>query len=240
VLAGQPGAGKGGLKARTEIELDGNIVSIDPDELRDAHPKLKEFQNAHPYTWSGDTHPDASQWAKELRTAAVDGKKNIIIDTTLGNGNSAVDTIKELQAKGYDVEIRAVAAHRLESELGVSGRFGESLDEKGYGRYVPEKLRGDVYTALPSNLDLVQKETGIPVRIFNREGAELYDSRTSTLQPGAALEEVREARLKDPNITRGLRDGWKEQQTWHGELPESLPHTKLEPSTARGRRALLA
>jgi Zeta toxin len=234
ILAGQPGAGKGGLARTAKFEFSGDVVKIDPDELRDAHPRLKEFQKVHPYTWADDTHADASQWAKELRAAAVDGRKNIIIDTTLGNGNSAVDTIKELQGKGYDVEIRAVAAHRLESELGVNGRFSESLDEKGYGRYVPEKLRGEVYNALPNNLDLVQKETGIPVRIFNREGAEFYDSRTSTLQPSVALEEAREARLKDPNITRGLRDGWKEQQTWHRELPETLPqNAKLEPSTAK-------
>ncbi len=232
VLAGQPGAGKGGLKGRAEIEFDGNVVSIDPDELRDAHPKVREFQNAHPYTWSGDTHPDASAWAQELRTAAVDGRKNIIIDTTLGGGKNAVDMIKELQSKGYDVEIRAVAAHRLESELGVNGRFAESLDEKGYGRYVPEEVRIKVYTALPNNLDLVQKETGIPIRLFNREGAELYNSRTDTRLPGVALEEAREARLKDPNITRGLRDGWKEQQTWHRELPKTLPHNpKVEPMT---------
>jgi predicted ABC-type ATPase len=111
VLAGQPGAGKGGLADAAKNELRKDVVTIDPDELRDAHPRVNEFRNAKPYTWADDTHTDASQWAKELRAAAVDGKKNIIIDTTLGNGNSAVDMIKELQAKGYEVEVRAVVAH---------------------------------------------------------------------------------------------------------------------------------
>jgi predicted ABC-type ATPase len=234
ILAGQPGAGKGGLVSAARNELLKDVVVIDPDALREYHPNIKQLQSEHPYTWSGDTHADASQWAQELRTAAIDGKKNIIIDTTLGSGKNAVEMIKDLQARGYEVEVRAIATHRLESELGVDERFTRDIDKKGFGRYVPEEVRTKVCEALPGNLDLVQKETGIPVRIFNREGAELYDSRISTLQPGAALEEAREARLKDPNITRGLRDGWKEQQTWHGELSESLPQNrKLEPSTAQ-------
>ena len=127
-----------------------------------------------------------------------------------------------LKAKGYDVEIRAVAANRLESELGVDERFAKKIDLDGYGRYVPEGIREQVYRDLPDNLNQVAKETGTPIRIFNREGTELYDSRTDTRLPGAALEEARDARLKDAGITSDLRDGWKEQQTWHRDLPENI------------------
>ncbi len=60
----------------------------------------------------------------------------------------------------------------------------------------------------------------------------MYDSRTDTRLPGAALEEARDARLKDAGITRDLRDGWKEQQTWHRDLPENLPNnSKVDPAT---------
>ncbi|WP_309689552.1 zeta toxin family protein [Stenotrophomonas sp. SORGH_AS_0321] len=51
-----------------------------------------------------------------------------MLDTTLGNGDSAVTLIKDLQAKGYQVEIRGVVAHDLKSELGVDRRFSRSLD----------------------------------------------------------------------------------------------------------------
>ena len=238
ILAGQPGAGKGGLARSAELELRGDAVTVDPDALRDFHPKVESFRNAHPYTWADDTHPDASTWAKELRGAAVEGRKNLILDTTLADGDKAVAMVKELQAKGYEVEIRAMATHRLESELGVDERFSNSLERKGFGRYVPEGIRDQVYRDLPENLSQVAKETGTPVRIFNREGAELYDSRTDTRLPGAALEEARDARLKDPGITRDLRDGWKEQQTWHRDLPENLPNnSKVDPAT---RENLLA
>lgn len=233
VLAGQPGAGKGGLVAAVEFELSDDAVKVDPDELRGAHPDARLLRQQHPYTWAGHTHEDASQWAKELRSAAVEGRGNLILDTTLGNGDSAVTLIKDLQTKGYDVEIRGVVAHRLESELGVDARFSNSLDNRGFGRYVPEDVRKHVYDALPGNLDKVQAETGIQIRLYGREGAQVYDSHSDTRPPGAALEAEREARLKDPRITQALRDGWRAQGRWHAELTDTLPlNDKVSPPTA--------
>jgi hypothetical protein len=63
ILAGEPGAGKGGLADAAKNELRKDIVIIDPDELRRYHPSVDTFRQAHPYTWSGDTHPDASKRA---------------------------------------------------------------------------------------------------------------------------------------------------------------------------------
>jgi hypothetical protein len=178
ILGGQPGAGKGGLTGTARSELRGDVVTIDPDELRKFHPQLATFQSENPYTWSGRTHADASQWAKELRQAATEQKKNLIIDTTLGDGDNAVAMIKSLQAQGYEVEVRAIATHWLESELGVDRRFTVDLDEYGFGRYVPADIRASVYDALPATLDQVRTETGVPVSIYNREG--LYDSRDAS------------------------------------------------------------
>ncbi|KAB7766952.1 zeta toxin family protein [Xanthomonas sp. LMG 12461] len=70
ILAGQPGAGKGGLADMAERELDGNTVKVDPDELREFHPQVNGFRNAHPYTWSGLTHPDASQGLRQFEADA--------------------------------------------------------------------------------------------------------------------------------------------------------------------------
>jgi len=206
---------------------------VDPDELRDAYPDVERLYERHPYTWAGHTHEDASHWAKELRAGAVEGRRNLILDTTLGNGDSAITLIKDLQAKGYEVEIRGVVAHRLESELGVDARFSNSLDNYGFGRYVPEDVRKHVYDALPGNLDKVQAETGIQIRLYGREGAQAYDSHSDTRLPGTALEAEREARLKDPRITQTLRDDWRAQGRWHAELGDTLPHnTKVSPPTA--------
>jgi predicted ABC-type ATPase len=233
ILAGQPGAGKGGLAGQVRRELHNDVITIDPDALRDEHEYVRSLRKQYPYTWAGHTHDDASQWAKELRSSAIDGRKNLILDTTLGNGDSAVALIRDLQAKGYEVEVRGVVAHRLESELGVDRRFTSDLDLVGFGRYVPEDVRKHVYDALPGNLDKVQAETGIQIRLYGREGAQVYDSHSDSRPPGAALEAEREARLKDPRITQALRDGWRAQGRWHAELTDTLPlNEKVGPSTA--------
>ncbi|WP_295861155.1 zeta toxin family protein [uncultured Xanthomonas sp.] len=224
ILAGQPGAGKGWLARAARDEMRNDVVLVDPDELREFHPQVNGFRNAHPYTWSGLTHPDASQWAEELLKATVDGKKNLIFDTTLSNGEWSAGLIKDLQARGYEVEVRAMAAHKLESELGVEVRFTDALDEKGHGRYVPEGARYAIYDKLPASLEIVQQQTTAPIRLFNREGVELYDSRCDTRAAGQVLREAREARLQDPAVTRGVNAGWQGRRSWHAELPEQLPH----------------
>ncbi|GHE40674.1 hypothetical protein GCM10007167_23400 [Vulcaniibacterium thermophilum] len=202
--------------------MSGDLVAVDPDELRKHHPSIQTLHQQHPYTWPKHTHPDASQWADELLDAVIDGRKNLIYDTTLANDEWGVKVVKRLQAAGYDVEVRAVAAHRLESELGVNERFADSLDRKGHGRYVPAEARDAIYAKLPRSLDTIHAKTGVRVRLFDREGAELYDSRTDPRPPGAALEQVREARTQAPRLTRQLRDGWREQVGWHRELPQAL------------------
>lgn len=224
ILAGQPGAGKGSLARGAETELQHDVIKIDPDELRKYHPDIGKFQESYPYTWSSYTHPDASAWSDKLLDATVAGKKNLIFDTTLSNGEWSSELIKDLQSKGYTVEVRAIASPKLESELGVDVRYSRDLDSKGNGRYVPAGARDAIYEKLPNSLDMVHERTDVQIRIFNREGKELYDSHTSPKLPGAALQEAREARLKDPALTRQLRDGWQEQQAWHRDLPQTLSH----------------
>ena len=100
ILAGQPGSGKGGLAKAAEREFNDNIAVIDTDEMRAFHPQVKDFRRQHPYTWSGDTHGDASRWANELRADAMAQRKHLVIDTT----TPRVGLIEELQRQGSRFE----------------------------------------------------------------------------------------------------------------------------------------
>ncbi|MEG8127959.1 zeta toxin family protein [Xanthomonas hortorum pv. gardneri] len=223
ILAGQPGAGKGSLARAASSDLHGDSIKIDPDELRRYHPRIDEFRHENPFSWSSRTHSDASQWADELLAEATYSKENIIFDTTLANGEWASKTlIKGLQDNGYEVEVRAVASPKLESEHGVDSRFTANIDREGYGRYVPEGARDAIYSRIPGSLDTIHAVNNVPIRIFNREGIELYDSRTDARMPGQAMEEARNARLKDPAFTEHLREAWQKQFDWHRDLPEHV------------------
>lgn len=229
ILSGQPGAGKGNLTATAKAEFNGNIAVVDPDTLRDAHPSVGVLRSDHPYTWADHTHPDASQWAKELRADAIAQRKHLVIDSTMPK----VELIRELQAKGYQVEVRAVAAHRFESELGVDQRFGKGIEQAGYGRYVPQDLRKEVYDKLPGTLDDVARQTGVPIQIYDREGRLHYDSRTSpSASPGRALETARVGRLTQDRLN-DLHQSTDIQRQWHRDLPERVPNERVGPDTAR-------
>lgn len=229
ILAGQPGAGKGGLVRTALSEMGGNAAVIDPDELRSAHPDVHRLRSQKPYTWSGETHSDASRWAQELRADAVAQRKHLVIDTTMPRA----DVIKELKAQGYEVEVRAIATHRLESELGVDNRFTSDLDRRGYGRHVPEEVRKSVYNKLPATLDDVAHQTGVPIQIYDREGRLHFDSRTApNASPGRALESARFGRLTQERLN-DLHQSTDAQHQWHRDLPDRVPNGRVSPDTAR-------
>jgi predicted ABC-type ATPase len=229
ILAGQPGAGKGHLERAAQSDLRYNAVTLDPDGLRSKHPEIDRLRQQHPYTWADHTHPDASQWAKELRADAIAQRKHLVIDSTMPK----VELIRELQAKGYQVEVRVVAAHRFESELGVDQRFGKGIDREGHGRYVPQEVRKEVYDKLPGALEDVARQTGVPIQIYDREGTLHFDSRTAPhASPGRALETARSGRLTQDRLN-DLHPSTDAQRQWHRDLPARVPNERVSPDTAR-------
>ena len=225
ILAGQPGAGKGGLVRTATVQFDGQVVVVDPDQMRDFYPNVRALKADSPYAWADETHVDASKWAGELRSAAIEQKKNLIIDTTLGKYESGAKLVAELREKGYEIEVRALATHRLESELGVESRFSRTMATEGHGRYVPAAIQEQAYSKLPDNLDQLQARNDVRVRIFNREGQEFYDSKDPRhlgTAPSEALNAARAGRLDDITRSTDIAKGWQEQATWHATAPKSL------------------
>lgn len=219
ILGGQPGAGKGGLESIAKKELLNDVISIDPDALRVYHPAVDRFRSENPLDWSSRTHADAAAWADEALDAVSSAKKNLIFDTTLSNGEWAADSlIRDLQTRGYEVEVRVVAAHKLESEIGVDKRFTDGIDSQGFGRHVPKAARDAIYEKTPRSLEYIQANTDVVIRISNREGMQLYDSRTDPRAAGQALEEERTNRLREPKVTQSLSSTSRAQADWHQQL----------------------
>lgn len=232
ILAGQPGAGKGKVAEGALNEFKGQAIVVDPDEMRNFYPGVRQLKAENPYSWADKTHEDASQWAKELRAEAIDSRKNLIIDTTLGKYDSASKLVSELREKGYEVEVRALATHRLESELGVEARFSSTMGTQGHGRYVPAHIQEEVYTNLPGNLDRLRKEDNVPVRIFDREGKQLYDSKTQETAPGASLTAERNHRLDSVERSQQIAAGWNREVTWHANAKDTLENIQdIKPAT---------
>lgn len=229
VLAGQPGAGKGTLMGAARPEFNGDILVIDPDELRDALPGIRQLQEADPIDWPDATNRGAFNLASGLRDEGIKRHVNLVIDGSMSDAGNSSRTIEALQKKGYEVEVRAISSHWLESELGIDQRFTGQIDRIGVARDVKMSFHNDVYNGLPGNLDKVAERTGVQVRIYDRDLNELYDSRRDVGSPSDVLRETRTGRMEDSEVRQQLQEGWKRQQGWHEAMPETL-HARQDTS----------
>lgn len=239
ILAGQPGAGKGSLVRAVQSEFNRDIFVVDPDEQRKFHSEAERWQKESPYGWSQKTNADAGGFAGELRSEGVGRRINLLIDTTLGSSDGAIKTIRGLQEAGYEVEIRAVGAHELESRVGIDRRFTTSIDMEGVGRDVPLAFHDKVYADLPDNLDKVSAATGVRVRIYDRDDPAnaVFDSQRDPGSPSVALREIRDARLQSLETTQRMRIEAQEQADWHRDPQDRLVQSgKMEPDTLEALR----
>ncbi|GAA4795639.1 zeta toxin family protein [Lysobacter hankyongensis] len=222
VLAGQPGAGKNSLARAAEREFGDDILVIDPDEQRERIPGVRRLQEADPFGWPQETNKDAFRLANGLRDTGVDKRVNLVIDGSMSDAGNSIRTIEALQKNGYEVEVRAISTHWLESELGIDRRFTRDLDKVGVARDVDMGFHNRVYNDLPGNLEKVAERTGVQVRIYDRELNEIYNNRRDVGSPSEVLRETRTGRMEDPEVRQRLSEDWKRQQAWHETMPEAV------------------
>lgn len=242
ILAGQPGAGKGALAkaGRNELEERGGAVLVDTDALRAYHTNYDDLMLANDRMAAKLVQEDAGRWADELAIDTIDARRNLIVDGTLKTPENAEALCRQLKAQGYEVEVRAVAASREDSVLGIYKRYERQKAELGAGRWVPEKVHNDAYKGMPCSLDLLERE-GLAdcVRIYRRdihrpEKATCIYERTadSGSPPGAAR-----AVGKERERTRTPEELAKRERDWATVVRQIEERdTKLE--APENRRAI--
>ena len=168
------------------------------------------------------THNDASDWSKELSTEIIKEHKNILIDGT----KPKLELIQELKGEGYEVEIRVMATHQLESVLGVEQRYTKDVAKDGFGRYVPPHIQEPIYNELPPSLDKVREQfPDIRMRIYNRDGEVQYDSTLAQdieRKPSLTLIEAREQSLLQELKLNELNQSYEASIQQGRNLPQVL------------------
>lgn len=198
VLAGQPGSGKSALVRAVREEFHGDVLVIDPDEQRERIPGVRRLQEEDPFGWPEKTNTDAFKLANGLRDEGIKQHVNLLIDGSMSDAGNSIRTIEALQKKGYEVEVRAISSHWLESELGIDQRFMRQIDADGVARDVDMDFHNRVYNGLPGNMEKVAEARGVQVRIYDRELNELYDNRRDVGSLNEVLRETRAGRMEDP------------------------------------------
>lgn len=187
ILAGQPGAGKSIYRdnAIEKFRGQGGSVLIDPDNLREYHPRYEKYVDEDMHTAATKVQDDASNMAKQLRKEAIVGQHNVIIDGTLGDPQKATALCQELRDNNYQIEIIAIAVDdetsyrnvcfRLEQQAQTL-RFPE-IHQKALPRDVPREYQKYCYDGMPNSLRKIEEQNlADHIVVVDRYGEVIYEN----------------------------------------------------------------
>lgn len=202
ILAGQPGAGKGTAGAKIKNQLDHNVITIDPDEMRRYHPDQNKLMIENDKTAATYTHEDASRWSEALKRAGIENKRNLILDGTLKSPDKAQSLCHEMKQDGRRVELHVVAVNELQSRLGIIQRYERQKEKEGFGRWVPQDVHDAAYKGMLASVNQIEKnKLADSIYVHDRDGNVLYENhldeqgKWSQINPHA-VEKINEEREK--------------------------------------------
>ncbi|HEY9777203.1 MAG TPA: zeta toxin family protein [Planktothrix sp.] len=205
IIAAQTGAGKSGLVDLSVKEFkDGNVVTVNTDDLRAYHPQFDEIVVLDDTRSAERTHHDASTWKNKLLSRSIETRRNIVLEGVFKDSHSLTELVKLAKGSGYSVTIRIVAAHERYSVWGINRRYEKEKIVRGHGRYVPIEYHDECYRKLLDSVEAVEQQTMADrIEVYNRSGHQLYSNELVNddwkLSPNAkqAIDEERNRKLTD-------------------------------------------
>ena len=182
ILGGQPGCGKTNLRnaIQDEIGEEGAVV-INFDALRAEHPSFDNLQITNFQHAPSIVDLDATLWLGRLFEDAMEAKKNIVFDQTLGSPISVINTtMQKLKNAGYEVTVCMLAIPPLISQLQIYKRYEEQVKQNGMGRFVQKGKHDEVVDNTNTNIQAIQSDKiADTIRIYGR--AYQPDETTTTI-----------------------------------------------------------
>lgn len=199
-VGGQPGAGKTELTAEAvrEARERGGAVVIDSDRMREENPRFKQLSREDPQNAADRTQREAAEWSTRLTMAAMEGRRDLVIDGTMRDPANVRDIATRLKENGYQVEARVMAVDPETSITRARLRFEEQVAERGTGRFVNQEQHDRAYEGVPASLRAIEAEKLMDrVQVHDSNQRPIYEN---TLEHGewrrspeaaAALEQER-------------------------------------------------
>ena len=188
-LGGQPGSGKSTLYPIAQKRFSNNIVEIDCDNFRVYHPYAKQIHYIFGEEDSLKTNPFVFNLVDKLIEELSEKKYNLIIESSLNSPNSALDNGKNLNPKGYKVELQVMATPKQISWQGTIDRYNEQIKNGKIPRAIKREYHDMVIQNICESLQTV-KNSGLMsnILIYNRNKICIYDmSKNGDIEPSELL-----------------------------------------------------
>lgn len=210
IVGGQPGCGKTGavLSAARELKQAGSGVAIiNGDELRPFHPDYARLVKQDRSTAADKTGPDVGAWVERgIREAAANGF-NAVIETTMRQPAVVAATIGEFLRAGFQAEMHVLVVHPEVSRQAIYERFYRALGQRAsLPRFTLASYHEAALERMPATLQAVE-DLGVSVRLLDRQGVVLHDSRDASTKAIDVLTWLRTQPLKAADVDR-LAKGW--------------------------------
>ncbi|MGM0123463.1 UDP-N-acetylglucosamine kinase [Enterococcus sp. AZ194] len=203
LLGGQSGAGKSKFHRLVGEATDGNLIIIDGDTFREAHPNSELLTKTYGKADVKYTAKFAGQMVEELVEELSDSDYNLLIEGTLRTFEVPLKTAEMLSQKGYESELLVMTVNPLISYLSTLTRYEEAYSIKPeLARATPKEHHDLIVKNIPNNLDTLYKSgTFTNIRLLNRAGETLYSQKeTPDLSPREVFDEMLESNLSKDEV----------------------------------------
>lgn len=180
ILGGQPGSGKAALAAQAvhEFHQNGSSVVIDADRMREENPRYKQLSRDDPQHAADRTHKEAGEWATRLTMAAIENRRNLVVDGTMRNPENIRDLLTRLQSNGYAIEARVLAVNPETSMVRSRLRFEEQVVERGIGRFVNQEQHDIAYHGMIESVRVLERDNLLnAIQVYDAHQRMVYSNR---------------------------------------------------------------
>jgi predicted ABC-type ATPase len=215
IIAAQTGAGKSNLVAKSLKEFsDGNVVTVNTDELRAYHPRYDEIVMLDDTRSAERTHYDASNWKNKLLRRCFETHRNVVLEGVFKDSKNLLDVIELAKTAGYTVVLRVVAAHQRYSVWGINLRYEGEKNSREHGRYVPIEYHDECYQKLLDSVAAAEEQKLVDlIEGYDRNGTKFYSNNLTngdwkeTPNAVTAIEQERN-RKQTSEERRSYIDSW--------------------------------
>jgi AAA15 family ATPase/GTPase len=177
-VGGQPGAGKTALQEAIFANIDARDVAIiNGDDFRVYHPEKNKLETEDDTLAAYYTDADVGEWIERSIEYVKQHKANVLVEGTLRNPNTTIDSACNFQKSGYTAELHVVIAQEFFSRLRIFFRYLDQRRDDGAGRYTLMQAHNASYKVLPQSLvQIAQSGVFKRIVIYTIEQEVVFDS----------------------------------------------------------------
>ncbi len=191
LLGGQSGAGKSTLHKIFLRKFKHNVIPINGDEYRSAHPRYRELNRE----FGIDSVKYTAPWAGAMTEALVDSlskaRYNLIVEGTLRTAETPTRTATLLRSRGYSVSLALMAVKPEISLISCQIRYEEMRIAGTIPRATDPAHHAKIIEAIVDNVEeLETTDLFESIELYDRSKKCLFSSRNDQ---GKASDAMRKA-----------------------------------------------